>query len=48
MILAKGKPNILVKQEKAREFIEDCNRNVIAEPFKEECRQVAKLFRKRK
>lgn len=46
-ILAKGKPNIRIRQERAKEFIEECNKNVISEPFIETCRQASKLFRKK-
>ena len=46
-ILAKGKPIMFgVKQERAKDFIKECNDNVISKPFIEECKQASKLFRK--
>ena len=47
MILAKGKPTIIIKRENYKEFIEECNKNVITQSFKEECRKASKLFKKK-
>lgn len=47
-ILAKGKPIMFnIKQEMAKEFIEESNKKVISKSFIEECKKASELFRKR-
>ena len=37
--------SFLIKKSKAKEFIEENNKNVITEEFKQECKEVSKLFK---
>lgn len=40
------KYNFLIKKSKAKEFIEENNKNVITEEFKQECKEASKLFKR--
>jgi hypothetical protein len=39
--------NFLIKREKAKEFIEESNKNVISEQLIDKCKEASKIFRKK-
>ena len=46
VVLAKNKPNLfIIKNEKAKKFIEESNKNKITEDFLNECLKTLDLFK---
>ncbi|MBN1074631.1 hypothetical protein DVV91_09790 [Clostridium botulinum] len=47
-ILAKDRSNMFaIRQEKARDFIIESNKNKISNSFIKECKEISKLFKKK-
>lgn len=48
-VMAKDKPNMFVlDKSKAKEFIEEFNKNVVSDEFLKDCKKASSLFRKRR
>jgi len=48
ILIIKEGLNLIIITSKAKEFIEECNKNKITDEFLEECREASKLFKREK
>lgn len=47
IVLAKDDSRqFVIRADKAKEFIEECNKNVVTDEFLEKCEKASKLFRR--
>ncbi len=42
------RPNIFIKKDVAKDFIEECNKKVISKDFIKECKEASKIFKRDK
>lgn len=42
------RPNIFIKKDVAKDFIEECNKKVISKDFVKECKEASKIFKRDK